>query len=291
MSSNFYGLAVGGVGTEFQAHARSSALPRGLRFTEIKIGGSTLQRTSRLVASEPSEDLLFLSQLSGSSRIEQSGDQLELGAGRAMFFDPSAAYTISSDGLQIVTMVPRHEVLAPRETSAKLRHRDISMATVALRVFRLLAEEVVSAPDATPDPGGEGISEAAADLLRTVARLISAPETPRNTEADRVLLESVKLYLLDRLQDPRMRMDDVARAHYISTRRLSSLFEPDDSPAAFLRRERLRRARVDLTEPGSASLGTADIGARWGFVDPSTFGRAFRREFGLTPRDVRASRR
>lgn len=291
VSHSFYGLAVGAAGTKLQAHARSAALPRGLGFTQIKIDGATLQRTSRLVASEPSDDLLFLSQLSGSSQIDQSGERYQLSAGRAMFFDPSAAYTISSHGHQIVTMVPRREVLAPHESPVRLRHRDISMASASLRVFRLLAEEVISTPDDVGDLEREGISEAAGDLLRTVATLLGSCEARHHLGVDRVLFESAKMYLLDHLHDSRLRMDDVARAHYISVRKLSSLFEPDDSPAAFLRRERLRRARTDLIDPRCSGMSTAEIGARWGLPEPSTFGRAFRREFGVTPRDVRAARR
>ncbi|MFZ2526864.1 MAG: helix-turn-helix domain-containing protein [Rhodococcus sp. (in: high G+C Gram-positive bacteria)] len=83
-------------------------------------------------------------------------------------------------------------------------------------------------------------------------------------------------------------MGRVAAANGISVRGLTALFAPDDSPAAFLRRERLRRARSDLADPRWISTPVSTIGARWGFLDASTFGRAFRREFGSSPAGYRA---
>jgi len=57
------------------------------------------------------------------------------------------------------------------------------------------------------------------------------------------------------------------------------------SPAAYLRRLRLRRA-ADLLLHSQARIDTVALSC--GFANPSSFARAFRLEFGCTPRDMRA---
>jgi AraC-like DNA-binding protein len=42
-----------------------------------------------------------------------------------------------------------------------------------------------------------------------------------------------------------------------------------------------------LADPRSARLGVSDIAAAVGFLNPRTFERAFRRQYGMTPGDCR----
>jgi AraC-like DNA-binding protein len=78
----------------------------------------------------------------------------------------------------------------------------------------------------------------------------------------------------------------IAAAHGMSVRSVYRVFEEaGETVSGFVRARRLARARRDLaawTDPIS------DIAARWGFSDASHFARAFRAEYGCTPRDYRA---
>ena len=58
-----------------------------------------------------------------------------------------------------------------------------------------------------------------------------------------------------------------------------------------IQRQRLEQCRHDLRDPGTAHLAVATVGARWGFVDPSHFGRSFKAAYGLTPNEWRAGSR
>jgi transcriptional regulator GlxA family with amidase domain len=91
-----------------------------------------------------------------------------------------------------------------------------------------------------------------------------------------------------RLADPGLTPHVVAAAHAISLRQLNRILEEDgQSPSDWIRRQRLGRCRRDLLDPDLAALPVAAIGSRWGFADPVTFNRAFRREFGLPPGEYR----
>ena len=72
----------------------------------------------------------------------------------------------------------------------------------------------------------------------------------------------------------------------MSLRALHALFEDTDvSVAALVRRSRLARCRSDPERPGSGSV--TEIAFRWGFTDAAHFSNVFKREFGLSPREVR----
>jgi AraC-like DNA-binding protein len=73
----------------------------------------------------------------------------------------------------------------------------------------------------------------------------------------------------------------------ISRSRLYRLFEPHGGVARYIRKQRLLRIFGALSDP-TRHEAVADLAFRHGFEDQSSFSRAFKREFGFSPRDVRA---
>ncbi|MGH3241637.1 MAG: helix-turn-helix domain-containing protein, partial [Spirillospora sp.] len=57
--------------------------------------------------------------------------------------------------------------------------------------------------------------------------------------------------------------------------------------AGWARTQRLERARRDLTDPSQRATPVQAVAARWGFAHASDFSRAFRRAYGMSPRDYR----
>ena len=288
VNRSFYVLSVEAADERFRATTRTTELGRGVRLTEVTASGASLARTRRLTASNPSDELLFLIQLSGRSRLEQGDRQIEIRAGEATFCDPSVPYRIHCDaGQQIVAMVPRHSVLPTHTSAADIRLQPLSMGLAPLRILRLLAEEMTSDPGIGSLAERDSVAGAATELLRSAAVLASSAKFGLRSWSHDTRLLAAKEFMLARLPDAGLTIEDVASAVNVSSRHLSNLFAPHDSPAAFLRRERLRRAREELLDPRMTRVGVGEIGARWGYPEPSTFGRAFVREFGETPSELR----
>lgn len=88
------------------------------------------------------------------------------------------------------------------------------------------------------------------------------------------------------LEDP-LPLDVIAHAQGLGLRRMEQLFRDHlgQGPGAAYLDLRLQMARRMLTDT-SHSLRV--IALRCGFVDPTSFSRAFRRRFGLPPRKIRA---
>ena len=59
------------------------------------------------------------------------------------------------------------------------------------------------------------------------------------------------------------------------------------SVMAWIRRQRLERARRDLTDADLRTMPVHAIARRWGFSQHSVFTRAFRAAYGISPSDQR----
>ncbi|RCG15223.1 helix-turn-helix domain-containing protein [Streptomyces diacarni] len=105
----------------------------------------------------------------------------------------------------------------------------------------------------------------------------------------RALFVQIQSFVWQHLGDPGLCPDAIAAAHHISTRSLHRLFQSRGcTVSAWVRRQRLGRARRDLADPRLAGRTIQSIAATWGFPRPADFTRAFRAAYGVPPQDFRA---
>lgn len=122
-------------------------------------------------------------------------------------------------------------------------------------------------------------------LLRTAVRrpsqdVAQAEHTRQRTDA----------IIFEQAADPNLTPATIAAQLNISLRQLYRAFTATESPAARIRRRRLERAAEILatrTGPGQVER----VATECGFVSAEYFSRAFRREFGLSPRAYRSAHR
>ncbi len=127
-----------------------------------------------------------------------------------------------------------------------------------------------------------------ADALTALLLAAFADTTPERASVASDLADRIRAYALAHLGDSHLSAERVARQHHISVRHLHALFKGSALTfAAWIRHERLLRIRRDLLDPSSSGISTATIAARWGIHDPKHLGRALKREFGETVRDLR----
>lgn len=93
-----------------------------------------------------------------------------------------------------------------------------------------------------------------------------------------------------RSADPNLNAAKVAKVLGVTPRYIHLLLE--DSGKSFAHHvldERVAKAAALLRDPRWRSRRIAEIAGEAGFTDLSYFNRAFRRRYGATPRDIRAS--
>ncbi|MFI6700876.1 helix-turn-helix domain-containing protein [Streptomyces sp. NPDC050509] len=140
------------------------------------------------------------------------------------------------------------------------------------------------APDDAPRLGTVLTDLVAALFAHTLGTDTSlTPDTHRRT-----LPLLIQAFIQQRLHDPDLTPPSIAAAHHISLSYLHRLFQDEGATvASWIRRQRLERARHNLTDPALRTVPIRSIAARWGFTHPSDFSRAFRTAYGLSPRDYR----
>lgn len=103
-------------------------------------------------------------------------------------------------------------------------------------------------------------------------------------------LHAIKADIAANLDSADLSVATVAAQHGVTPRYVQILFEEDGTTfTEFVLGERLTRAYQMLIDPGSAARKIGAIAYEAGFGDLSYFNKAFRRRFGGTPSDVRAS--
>jgi AraC-like DNA-binding protein len=131
--------------------------------------------------------------------------------------------------------------------------------------------------------------DAVADnLARLTAIAVGAPQDEHQEAVRTAFLERAKMHIACHLADPELGPARVAAALGVSERKLHLAFEPTGTSfAEFVRRRRLAECKAALASPVAADRSVADIAFGWGFQSLATFYRAFQREYGIAPREVR----
>jgi AraC-like DNA-binding protein len=218
--------------------------------------------------------------------MRQGEREVLLDNGAAALADPNYPYELkmTNDSQQLVLLIPSASLRVAGRTLSDIRSRLIPGDSLALRNLSMLATELVLSDGL--DSEAEGTAAAVIDLMRAALARFGTTDSPVDMSHG-AQLRLVQDFIHKNLSDPGLSVDYVARAHQVSARHLTTLFGPDSTPGSFIRRARLERIYSDLTNPEMGTVTASRIAARWGFDNYATLNRAFHREFGISPSQIR----
>jgi AraC-like DNA-binding protein len=127
------------------------------------------------------------------------------------------------------------------------------------------------------------IAAATALLLRTLVPM--QKDEPERLGSVRARTEAL---IHAQAADPELTPASLAAQLCVSLRQLYRAFDGTESPAARIRHRRLELAAEILAAPGTPP-SVDKIAAQCGFVSAEYFSRAFRRQYGLSPRAYRTA--
>lgn len=233
------------------------------------------------------ERLLVVLGAGPPARVGQGGREAVLTADRLALIDLAAPFTLACppDGSLLWLTVPR-ALLGPsvyplQRFVAAAVDGGVGVGAVAAAALRAVARRC----GPLDEPAAGSLAAQLASLLALALRELRRPEP---TLARARLLQQAIDAAERSLADPRLGPGTVAAEIGISTRYLHALFSAEgESFGRWLRARRIAQCHLDLHDPTRAHWTIAEIAAARGFSDASHFARAFRRQIGATPGQVR----
>jgi transcriptional regulator GlxA family with amidase domain len=218
--------------------------------------------------------------------LEQSGVRLQMTGGSILLLDASRKYTQTiSEGTRGISLRVPRSALAQR--GMRLDGHEMLTADSNSADVRILTSWIESAA-----AHGQGASVAARalvaehliDLMQILATV--DPTVLKRTRNADVVLSKAKRFMERNIGNDRIDLPTVAQAMGISSGHLSKVFANSGTTVMrFLWQLRLERAKAMLCDP-HIDLRISDIAWQCGFVNAAHFSRAFRKQYGATPREV-----
>ena len=227
----------------------------------------------------------------GEMRFSSGRREVTMGPGAICLIDMAQPNrTVLRGGgsrTRLMAIILQRNMLAPR-----LAHPDAATATLLPSNHphtRLLASHY-AALTLPPEPeagSAEATIEAIADIVAAAAGGTADIAAGVERAERHLYLAMIKRRIADNLETDALTADELCRHFQISRATLYRLFEADGGLSHYVREQRLNLAFRQLISPSAEDTRLIDLAVGMRFSSDSTFIRAFRRKFGLTPGELR----
>ena len=244
-------------------------------------------RTRQQVKRDPTDHWVLSCCRRGITTFSSRGSRIEVPAGVPFLWSLAAEFESTR------TEVERVAFYLPRDTFRTVASAlDFHCgAIVPSAMGRILGDYMLSLDEWLPSVSALEAPRLSASVHAMVAASV-APSADRlalaGAQLDLGRLERVRRTVRKHLRSPKLTPASLSRAVGISRSNLYRLFEGSGGVSRYIQTQRLLEAHAALCNP-STEDSIAAIAETFCFVDASSFSRAFRREFGHTPSDVRAA--
>ena len=255
-----------------------------IRVADIVGNSHVVDRSSEHVARTPKSSIFVTHLVAGRAFFVHAGGCLRLGRGDTVLYDATRPYIFGfeTEMHQVMLDLPREvvaDVTGAMQWPAGGHAVKVggSRSQSLARLMRQLGETTVR---------GEAIDQEAvsAQLLAAAVAVVRPDHAPREA-----ICRAARLNIEQRIGDPGLTPESVARAVGVTSRHLNRLLAVDNSSIGReIQTARLEAARRDLGDDTCVDLRIADIAARWGFSSHAHLTRAFRQQFDMTPTEFRA---
>ncbi|CAM3918867.1 transcriptional regulator FeaR [Kerstersia gyiorum] len=281
----------------------------GLGLTRIRTNAGRIVCRQMAAAQDSADDshCFLVVQRQGSSLLRQKGLAMELLPGDMVLMDAVQGCEIVPKGLMEHASVHLDRGKVARLLPEKLNQLcRIGRFSSSSRLARILVEQICAGDIGECAVAGDGaaMQEALLSLLAQSLRQgegRAASIWPEAAQAEDALLPvaargrngggllAVARGLIEQsLADPLLSPVRIADRMGVSVRQLYRLFEETgDSVCRYIQRARLQQAAVALRSVLTETRSITDIAFACGFNDAAHFSRAFRKQFGMSPREYR----
>jgi AraC-like DNA-binding protein len=258
-----------------------------LRFAALKFS----PHSTVSYPSAPGQDprLLISLHKKGPAVVSQGGRESRVEPGDVFVLDPAQPFYIETGEIEthsVYVKAASLRSLAPELDMATARAIRCDSGPAAL--FRILLDEVFAlAPSLTEDVADD-ISDALVHLLAPAVRASVGATERCPSRLSAMHRQRIMRFAKDNLWDSTLDSNTIAQGVNLSPRHVYQIFDGEGKPLMrWVWSQRLLRCRRDLEQASLMARSIGEIAFQWGFSNVSHFSRAFKAEFGVTPRDHR----
>lgn len=285
VSSSFVPLQVNRVDASFNGSINHRSLDAGISLSRVRCGSSHLERTEGASRADGVPSVLFVSHRSGSAQVTQSDRYSAQRGGQSVLYLTHRPYELRFPSAidEVVFQIPVADIGLRAARVEQLSARTFDSSTP----FRMVQSFLTDLVDCEPSAADAQLAGVGGELLALALGSLMDDVSPISPDATVV---AMKQFIQANCADASLDPEAIAVAFHVSRRQLYNLFRrTGTSPAEEIRRARIRRAcTVLLNEPGRA---VTQIAFEVGFVDATTFGRAFSSVHGVTAGEWRRGER
>lgn len=294
LNEHFVKLDVGDVtDSPFTGAVRSTSLAH-LQVSNVRSTSQHITRTESLINTDGSAFIQLGLIRRGRAVVAQDGRDCRLTKGDFAVYDTTRPFDWIIDGhpdddqweLEVFTW-PRQMLGLDAGGSSGVTATAFDGSAGFSGVLGRFLHDIALNRSGTGTAGAQEIADEIGDLVSVVtrsaaARSVGGPGTG--------LAKAAADYIDDHLSDPSLSPAVVAAALLISTRHLQRLFASRGSTVAqMIKYKRLERCRREIVASVAVDRSLGQISRRWGFTDLAVFSRAFRQQYGMSPRQYRAA--
>ena len=270
--------------SEFVAHHKSWNVP-GLSLNWVSAPALAVVRTKTLIRREPIDHWAITLGSQGMTLVDSPGTQLAAPAGLPFVVSLGQEMKNQRGADERIQLYLSRDVfygLSPVLDAC-------CMTSVTSNGGRLLADYMAMMLRNLPTLPVEDAARLV-DATRAMLAACLAPSVSAQGEAQAVInvtmMDRVRQVVRRSLKSPRLGVDLICREVYASRSQIYRLLQGEGGVARYIQKLRLAEGFALLCD-GSRPDTIEAIAESLCFSDASTFARAFRREFGVSPSDVR----
>ena len=254
------------------------------------------RRTSRHVAADAEDVFMLTITLGGGYHVHQQHADFLVRPGEGWAAVSGELATASNAPGQmresLALMLPRAAFAHARLDMGKLLRKPVVCDNQGMHLLLsyLVGIESATAP-LSPELGQRAADHISDLVLLSLGGSGEAAELARQRSVPDARLDRIKRDILQRIRSGLpLHLAALAARHGISPVYVQKLFERDGGGfSAYVLEQRLERVRSALRSPRFVARSISAIAYDAGFNNLSWFNRAFRRRYGMTPSDMRAT--
>lgn len=241
---------------------------------------------------QPGEPLyIVMFQIEGESVFTQAGSTARLKPREFTISTTEVPFDWEFHGDFTVFMLrfPQAFIDAPPQSLLPLTGQALTSRDRFVRHLAPFVESVALDPDLLRGPVGRRIAQNLVDLFTTSVIAHLEERVALGSGASATAFLRITEWIGRHLRDSDLSSAKIAAGNFMSVRTLQSVFQQHGSTvSSWIRERRLGEVRRELALPSQALRPIGDVARGWGFDDQASFSRAFKQEFGETPRQWRS---